>query len=140
MGGNANASEDVSSCACGRKSNVKGSNCVRGNEKSRCTCVMKGKSCTRKCRCRTCQNKEPNLDEVSNQLFNFKSCADVGQRTTKCPCFLNSRGCAELCCCKRCHNSFSTSSVMEPDVSERASRQIPRHSPYTRRRGQHFLD
>ena len=87
MGGNANASAaDVSSCACGRKSDVKGPNCVRGKEKSRCTCVMKGKSCTRKCRCRTCQN-QPNLDEKKltkssgcrcgiNKKEKFQSCTD----------------------------------------------------------------
>ena len=140
-----------SSCACGRKSKIKESNCVRGTDNSRCSCVIKGTSCTRKCRCRTCQNKDPNQDEKKvtnsrgcrcgiNKMGDFQSCTDVdGQRRTRCPCFLNSLGCTDLCSCSKCHNPFSRNQVMETDVKKRASRKRPRHSSYTTTRGQEFL-
>ena len=82
-------------CACGKKSNGKRANCIKEEGKSRCSCVIRGASCTRKCRCRTCQNKETSRDEKEtrkstgcrcgmNKNGNFQSCADIeGQRKTK---------------------------------------------------------
>ncbi|XP_068722410.1 uncharacterized protein [Montipora capricornis] len=44
-------------CARGRKSAGMGSNCSIA-ETSKCSCVGKGTRCTRRCRCRGCQNKQ----------------------------------------------------------------------------------
>ena len=86
-------------CACGKNSNGKRANCIKGEGKSRCSCVIRGASCTRKCRCRMCQNKETSKEDKGkqkstgcrcgmNKKRNFQSCTDIeGQRKTKCPVF-----------------------------------------------------
>ena len=92
-----------SACACGKKSNGKKANCIKGEGKSRCSCVIRGASCTRKCRCRTCQNKNTSKDQKEtqkstgcrcgfNKKGNFQSCTDIdGQRKTKCPSFASAQ-------------------------------------------------
>lgn len=139
-------------CACGKKSNGKRANCIKGEEKSRCSCVIRGASCTRKCRCRTCQNKETNEDKEEppkstgcrcgmNKKGNFQSCVDIeGQRKTKCPCFRVGSGCtSNLCFCKKCNNPFSPSQAQEKEVAKTETRKRKRHSSYTRTRGAEFL-
>lgn len=139
-------------CACGKKSNGKSANCIKGEGRSRCSCVIRGASCTRKCRCRTCQNKETSKDEKEtpkstgcrcgiNKKGNFQSCADIeGKRKTKCPCFRVGSGCnSNLCFCKNCKNSFSSFQAQETEVTKTATRKRKRHSSYTRIRGAEFL-
>ena len=53
-------------CICGKKSNGKRANCIKGEGKSRCSRVIRGASCTRKCRCRTFQNKETSKKRKRN--------------------------------------------------------------------------
>ena len=66
-------------CVCGKKSSGKRANCIEGEGKSRGSCVIRGASCTRKCRCRTCQNEETSKEDKEKQ------------RSTGCPCGMNKK-------------------------------------------------
>ena len=139
-------------CVCGKKSSGKRANCIKGEGKSRCSCVIRGASCTRKCRCRTCQNKETSKEDKEekrstgcrcgiNKKGSFQSCTDIeGQRKTKCPCFRDGSACnLNLCFCKRCKNPFSQFQALETEVTKGVTRKRKRHSSYTRVRGEEFL-
>lgn len=148
----ASAAGVSSVCACGKNSNGKRANCIKGEGKPRCSCVIRGASCTRKCRCRMCQNKETSKEDKGkqkstgcrcgmNKKRNFQSCTDIeGQRKTKCPCFRDGSACnSNLCFCKGCKNPFSQFQALETEVTKSATRKRKRHSSYTRMRGEQFL-
>ena len=114
--------------------------------------MIRGASCTRKCRCRTCKNKKTSKDEKEtkkstgcrcgmNKKGNFQSCADIeGQRKTKCPCFRVGSGCnPNLCFCKKCKNPYSPFQALETEAMKSTTRKRKRYSSYTRTRGQEFL-
>ena len=138
-------------CVCGKKSSGKRANCIEGEGKSRCSCVIRGASCTRKCRCRTCQNKETSKEDKEKQRstgcpcgMNKKAFNRVeilnGKRKTKRPCFRDGSACnSNLCFCKRCKNPFSQFQALETEVTEGATRKRKRHSSYTKVRGEEFL-
>lgn len=139
-------------CVCAKKSSGKRTNCIKGEGKSRCSCVIRGASCTRKCRCRTCQNKETSKEDKEKQRStvcpcgmnkngSFQSCTDIErQRKTKCPCFDDGSACnSNLCFFKRCKNQFSQFQALETEVTEGATRKRKRHSSYTKERGDKFL-
>lgn len=139
-------------CAWGKKSSGKRANCIKGEGKSRCSCVIRGASCTRKCRCTTCQNKETSKEDKEkkrstgcrcgmNKKRSFQSCTDIeGQRKTKCPCFRDGSACnLNLCFCKRCKNPFSQFQSLDTEVIKGVTRRRKRHSSYTRVRGEEFL-
>ena len=141
-----------SACACGKKSNGKKANCIKGEGKSRCSCVIRGASCTRKCRCRTCQNKNTSKDQKEtqkstgcrcglNKKGNFQSCADIdGQRKTKCPLLRVGSGCnSNLCFWKKSKNPFSPFQALETEETKSATRKRKRYSSCTRIRGEEFL-
>ena len=114
--------------------------------------MIRGASCRRKCRCRTCQNKETSKEDKEkqkstgcrcgmNKKGSFQSCTDIeGQRKTKCPCFRDGSACkSNLCFCKRYKNPFSQFQALETEVTKSATRKRKRHSSYTRVRGEEFL-
>lgn len=122
--------DSVTFCSCGKnKSRGNQPSCqqLKDNNKSGCPCVKKKLSCTRKCKCRNCQNqsnstaKTPPPHLVSCRCgesaaykkgLNIVSCKDV-EKKSKCPCLGSGQGCSHLCKCHNCDNMHGARSVAQ---------------------------
>ena len=148
---------DNKGCSCGKNNAGNSVACLRG---SRCSCVQKGHSCNRVCRCKSCGNKDKDKDTESNKEkgrsnegvtsiscrcgeVNTKSdpkyvaCVD-GIRRSRCPCLKANQGCGTACVCKNCGNPKGKN---EKNLASPAGRKRKRESrsPYKRVRSADYL-
>lgn len=106
-------------CCCGRMAKCQGvvdiASCME-SQKSRCSCLKKGQTCTRFCWCVTCNNACQVEKSVSGQR---KGCTcgsmkkgnsvvvskDQVERKSRCPCLRIGKKCTSSCRCSNCGNN-----------------------------------
>ena len=117
-------SESLTICSCGKnKKRMSQASCQQREDKpSGCPCVKKNICCTRKCKCRNCNNLSKstvpstctplkllrcrcgeNTALKKDDSINVVSCRD-GEKKSKCPCLGSGQGCSDLCRCFNCEN------------------------------------
>ena len=81
-----------------------------------CSCVRKGKICSRSCRCVNCTNSQIQPKSVADEKrkgctcgsskkeTSVVSCQDSASRKSKCPCLKNNIYCSHRCKCTFCGN------------------------------------
>lgn len=120
---------------------------------SKCPCNRISRACSRKCRCRNCNNDNNHTTVESKGLKGRKgctcgntlkyketshvSCRD-GKRKTKCPCVAGGFGCSEICRCYNCGNVIQTGGVsITPNQQRKRKRETI--STYKRTKGVQFM-
>ena len=114
-------------CSCGKNNQKRGSqaSCQQHKDKkSNCPCVKENVCCSRKCKCRNCNNlcKSTAVSPPTKFLrcrcgettahrkdtgIRIVSCRDT-EKKSKCPCLGSYQGCSDLCRCFNCENVHGT--------------------------------
>ena len=122
---------------------------------NRCPCYKLERSCSRKCRCYNCKNKndsKPNgikknkkskghrcgiAKKCKGSDASNKSCQD-SVRKSGCQWVASGTGCSELCRCVNCGNIFQARIAIESTSNPRKRRR-QLVSPYKRKTGSTFM-
>lgn len=114
-------------CSCGKNNQKRGSqaSCQQHKDKkNNCPCVKENVCCSRKCKCRNCNNLSKSTAVSPPTKFlrcrcgettahrkdtgiRIVSCRDT-EKKSKCPCLGSYQGCSDLCRCFNCENVHGT--------------------------------
>lgn len=145
-------------CSCGKNNKKRGSqaSCQQlKDKKSCCPCVKKNVCCSRKCKCRNCNNlsKSTALSPPSKFLrcrcgetkaykkvtgIRIVSCRDT-EKKSKCPCLGSSQGCSALCQCFNCENVHGTRLAAQFKSPKGVKKKKRSDTGYKRQRSCYFL-
>ena len=119
-------------------------------QNSRCSCLKKGQTCTRLCRCVNCNNaclgeKSPNgrqkgctCGSMEKGKTAFVTCKDNDKRKSRCPCLRIGLKCNSSCRCYNCGNNKDCPIKRSSKVtSTKRKRRNP--ETYKRMRGADYL-
>ena len=144
-------------CCCGKMAKSRGvvdiSSCIE-SQTSRCSCLKKGQTCTRVCRCVNCKN--PSLLEMSASGMHkgctcgsamkkavksdFITCASADNvaRKSRCPCLRIGTKCTSSCRCSNCGNNKECPDIRSSNATIiKRKRRNP--ETYKRMRGADYL-
>lgn len=151
--------ESQSTCNCGimaktREKHVSHS-CDPKAATPVCSCVRKGKICSRSCRCVNCTNSQIQPKSVADEKrkgctcgsskkeTSVVSCQDSASRKSKCPCLKNNIYCSHRCKCTFCGNKCEDAQGLNSPTphSNGSGTKRKRNTPetYKRCKGVEFL-
>lgn len=140
-------------CNCGRMAKSRGvvdiTSCIESRT-SRCSCLKKGQTCTRLCRCVNCKNasqveKSPSgqhkgctCGSMKNVKSAFVTCKDNVERKSRCPCLRLGTKCTSSCRCSNCGNNKDCPDKRSSNVTS-ITRKRSNPEKYKRMRGADYL-